>query len=335
MPTVTLAAGDRSFDCAAGDTVLRAGLRAGLGLPYSCNVGACGECKFALVKGAMHPYERALSALSERDIQRGRHLACQARPLGDCVAALNPEERFVPRDPPRRQNARLESIEVVTHDIACFTFRTTEPAAFRPGQYALLRPAGVSGWRPYSLSNLPNEAGVWQFMVRKVEGGEASTYLFERRALGDIVEMDGPYGVAFYRPSMPDVVCIAGGSGLSAILSIARAAAADAACKRLIFLYGGRTPRDLCARPYVEALARSGLNIAHHDIVSDLSGDASGEWSGPTGYVHEYLSTALDPSSANAQIYVAGPPPMVDAVEKALTENFSIPRERIHFDRFY
>ncbi len=335
MPTITFATDDRSFDCAASDTVLRAGLRAGLGLPYSCNVGACGECKFTLVRGAIRPYERSLPALSERDIQRGRHLACQARPLGDCVAALNLEERFEPRDPPRQRNARLENIEAVTHDIACFTFRTAGPAEFRPGQYALLRPAGIDGWRPYSLSNLPNETGVWQFMVRKVEGGQASGYLFGRRALGDDVEMDGPYGMAFYRPSTPYVVCIAGGSGLSPILSIARAAAADDACKRLVFLFGGRMPRDLCSQPYVDALERSGLNIEHHCVVSDFSGSAPGEWSGPTGYVHEYLATALHQPLANAQIYVAGPPPMVDAVEKVLTTNFSVPRDCIHFDRFY
>ena len=34
------------FPCAADDTVLRAGLRAGLGLSYECNVGSCGTCKF-------------------------------------------------------------------------------------------------------------------------------------------------------------------------------------------------------------------------------------------------------------------------------------------------
>jgi toluene monooxygenase electron transfer component len=255
--------------------------------------------------------------------------------LADCIAAINLEDRFAPLHPPSRQSARLEKVEPLTRDISCFTFRTDGPAAFRPGQYALLRPAGIRGWRPYSMSNLPNEDGVWEFIVRNVAGGEVSAYLFGFNALGGAVEMDAPYGMAFYQPATAEVVCIAGGSGLASILSIARAAALDNICKRLVFFYGGRTPRDLCAQSFLKSLERSHLHIAYHGIVSDFADKESETWEGPRGLVHEYLVGALKVTSVDTQIYVAGPPPMVDAVEKVLTSKFSVASESIHFDRFY
>ena len=47
-------AGAAEYPCAADDTLLRAGLRAGLGLPYECNSGSCGTCKVELVQGEIH-----------------------------------------------------------------------------------------------------------------------------------------------------------------------------------------------------------------------------------------------------------------------------------------
>ena len=41
---ITLAASDQSFECEAGDVMLRSALRAGVAFPYECNVGACGNC---------------------------------------------------------------------------------------------------------------------------------------------------------------------------------------------------------------------------------------------------------------------------------------------------
>ncbi len=48
---VEVAGTPTKFECAADDTLLRAGLRAGFGMPYECNVGSCGTCKMELVSG--------------------------------------------------------------------------------------------------------------------------------------------------------------------------------------------------------------------------------------------------------------------------------------------
>ena len=69
---------DRSsidFEQDAGDTVLRAALRAGIGFPYECNAGGCGSCRFELVSGGVDVLWSAAPGLTERDRRKGRQLA--------------------------------------------------------------------------------------------------------------------------------------------------------------------------------------------------------------------------------------------------------------------
>ena len=61
---------------------------------------------------------------------------------------------------------------------------------------------GVEGVRAYSMSNLPNEAGEWRFVVRRVPGGRGSTALFDTVAVGDTIMLDAPYGHGFFREAV-------------------------------------------------------------------------------------------------------------------------------------
>ena len=65
----------------------------------------------------------------------------------------------------------LTSVRAVTHDMSAFSFQAQAPAQFKPGQYALIHVPGVSASRAYSMSNLPNDEGVWEFIIRRVPGG--------------------------------------------------------------------------------------------------------------------------------------------------------------------
>jgi toluene monooxygenase electron transfer component len=93
---VRLAGADAAFSCNAGDTLLRAAQRAGLGFPYECNVGSCGNCKFELVEGEVHATWALAPGLSDKDRQRKRHLGCQSQPRSDCVVKLRLLPRYVP-----------------------------------------------------------------------------------------------------------------------------------------------------------------------------------------------------------------------------------------------
>ena len=61
MSEIAVSGAGTTHICPADDTVLRAALRAGLGFPYECNVGSCGNCRFELLSGAVE-HERAVAA---------------------------------------------------------------------------------------------------------------------------------------------------------------------------------------------------------------------------------------------------------------------------------
>jgi toluene monooxygenase electron transfer component len=322
---IRLAGTDRTVPCAPGDTVLRACLRDGVGMSYSCNTGACGNCRFDLVAGEVRHLRPDPPAWSERDRARGRWLGCQAAPQGDVTVRFRPDPAAALRLRPARREGRLVAAAALSHDMAEFAFAVDGDPAFLPGQYAILSLPGVEGGRVYSMSNAPGDK-VWSFVVRRVPGGAATGALFDRLRPGDRVALDGPYGLAYWREASPrPLLLLAGGSGLSPMASIARAAsAAGRAPIRLYF--GGRAPRDLAAAEPLAALP--GVTLA-----AAVSDEAPG-WDGRRGFIHEAAVADLGDALPAHEVYFAGPAAMAQAVRCAL-HAMGVPPAQIHADEFY
>jgi toluene monooxygenase electron transfer component len=334
--TIQLSGSDVAFACAADDTLLRAAQRAGLGFPYECNVGSCGNCKFERVDGPLDTAWPLAPGWTDKDRQRGRHLGCQSRPTGDCTIKLRLNDHYAPRHRPQRQAAVLRARRALTHDLAEFRFELAAPQAFEPGQYALLTLPGVEGPRAYSMSNTSADGNgrVWDVQVRRVPGGRGSAALFDAVAVGDTVQVDGPYGMAWLRRDAPrDIVCLAGGSGLAPMVSIARGAFTEAALagRRLDFVYGGRTPADLCGEDLLRSLPGWAERGRYHPVVS--MPDGSG-WAGATGFVHEHADALFGDTLCEREVYFAGPPAMAAAVQRLLLDR-GVPPSQQHFDQFY
>ncbi|WP_374264477.1 2Fe-2S iron-sulfur cluster-binding protein [Zoogloea sp.] len=323
------------FEQDARDTILRAALRAGHGLPYECNSGGCGACKFELIDGQVDNLWPDAPGLGDRDRRRGRLLACQCRANGPIAikAPLAPD--CVPKIRPQRHQARLVGVRPITHDLSEFRFQADGPAAFLPGQYAMLDLPGVGASRAYSLSNTGNDRGEWHFQIRRVPDGRGTRVLFDQLRPGDTIGLDGPYGTASLRTDAPrDIVCVAGGSGLAPMISIARGAAGAGllADRRLYFFYGARTPQDVCGEDMLAALG-AGPRIAYVPVVS-VPGD-DGRWRGETGFVHARMAAHLPGALADYEFYFAGPPPMTQALQESLMVEHRVPFGQIHFDRFF
>lgn len=323
------------FEATDGDTLLRAALRAGVGFPHECNVGGCGACKYELLVGEVQTLWEAAPGLSARDRRKGSRLACQSVPLGDVVVRTRLGGDYVPVSRPAVHEAQLMGKVPVTHDITEFTFRTESAAQFKPGQYALLSLPGVAGVRAYSMSNLPNAQGVWQFMVRRVPGGQGSAVLFDQLPVGSTLALDGPYGMAYLRqPLVRDVLCIAGGSGLAPMLSIARAAQPllKAQQRHLHFYYGGRTEDDLLDEVWFKDLPELGDRLRVHQVLSQPRSSVASPLQ--QGFVHAAAEASHAPSLRDLEIYFAGPPAMAEAVQEMLVVRHQVPFNQIHFDRF-
>jgi ferredoxin len=82
-PTVQYARAKKSVELPGGLTVLEGAEDAGIAIPFECRSGICGQCKTKLVSGRVTM--EVQDALTASDRSKGLILACQARPVRDCV----------------------------------------------------------------------------------------------------------------------------------------------------------------------------------------------------------------------------------------------------------
>ena len=172
--------------------------------------------------------------------------------------------------------------------------------------------------------------GDWQFMIKNLPDGAATSWLFGAEP-GAILTLDGPYGTAFLVEDSPqDIVLLAGGSGLSPMVSIAKGAANAGMLndRKLHVFYGARKTADLC-QP--DVLGLEAADKAH--FVSVLS-DPDDGWDGPTGFLHEAVATEMGDALASCEIYFAGPAAMSATVQK-MAHEAGVPPGQLHFDEFY
>lgn len=336
IPVLRIAGTDHALPCATGDTVLRVGLRAGLGFSYECNAGSCGACKVELISGRLRDLYPEAPGIADRDRQRKRWLACQSVPVTDCTVRARLQDAYRPRHLPVRQQAVLERTRNITHDIREFTFRTPGEAKFIPGQYSMLLVQGAQSPRAYSMSSTSNDDRIWQFMIRRVGKGIVSNALFELQA-GESIEIDGPYGLAYLRQESEGVVvCIAGGSGIAPMISILSAVGAQQGRRRATWLfYGGRGPSDVPSHELISEMTRLGEELNWHPSVSDPALSNQENWSGEVGFVHETVLAKLPKPLDTHEFYLAGPPLMIEAVVRLLVTEHKVSRSQIHFDRFF
>ena len=327
--TITLAPDGESFTCGPGETILRAGLAAGFAMPYECASGSCSSCKGRLVDGAVDSLWADATGLSERDRRKGdRILCCQALPQGDCTVQVRLGEVEGAREEPAPApfTATVETLERLVAGVIAFSCRPAQPVPFLPGQFVLLQVPGGQR-RAFSMANI--EAETLAFIVKEKPGGHASRYLFEELAAGDTVNLEGPYGRAYLRtPPEREIVCVAGGSGLAPMLSVARAAIADPDTPAVRLFFGANRAEELFMADEMQALA------AEHERLSLTLAVRDGAPGAATGLVGDVALAAME-ELAECDFYMAGPPGLIDAILRPVMRSGKVRPERIFFDRFY
>jgi NAD(P)H-flavin reductase len=176
------------------------------------------------------------------------------------------------------------------------------------------------------------------FFVRVVPGGEFSGWLAEKDRTGAPMTISGPLGKFGLDPSNQPMVCIAGGSGMSAIKAILEHAANLKVERDCLFLYGGRGQQDLYCGDEIAAIGRNWNKKHKFQFVQVLSEEPEKSgWKGARGFVTDYFKkTYLDTgkmSVTNCKAYFCGPPPMIDA-GVAVLKHAGLMDKDIYFDKF-
>ena len=256
----------------------------------------------------------------------------------------------VPATDPRIHNSRVQANQGVITRTRKLTYDTMElivkcnqesiPLNGIAGQYSTLATPSLSKPRAYSFANTPEdeEANQHTFFVKLIHGGEFSGWLSEKDRTGEPITLTGPLGQFVLDPSDDPIICIAGGSGLSAIKAILEHAANLSVMRDALFLYGARTQADLYCQDEIELIKQKWNKKYQFNYANVLSVEPKdSDWTGPRGLVTEYFKEAYIKTGnfdvIKSRAYLCGPPPMVDAGVTALI-NESLTLDRIYYDKF-
>lgn len=210
----------------------------------------------------------------------------------------------------------------------------------KAGQYAALKVAGLDKPRSYSFARAPEceAAGQSTFFIRLVPNGKFSGWLFEKDRTGEEIALSGPLGGFGLDPSSDRMLCIAGGSGMSAIFSILEHACNEQVARDALFFYGARTCKDLYCLDELADIGKRWHPKHSFEFIPVLSEEPEdSDWDGARGFVTDYMKKyCLDNGRidlAQCKAYFCGPPPMIDAGIKVLADA-GMSESCIFYDKF-
>lgn len=175
--------------------------------------------------------------------------------------------------PPDTRPFRVLAIESLGRDMRIVRIAPADGGrfAFAAGQYVRLHLApGLQ--RDYSIASAPEpdaSAASIEFHVR-LSGGAGSRYIAERLAVGDVLQVEGPLGTAFWRSRHTGLaLLVAGGSGLAPMLAIAEAASAGEHDGEIVLYVGVREPADLYSAARLAAIAATNPRFRYELLLSE------------------------------------------------------------------
>lgn len=328
---VTLNKSGNKFNVKKEETVLDAALRSGHVIPYSCRSGSCGSCKARILSGRIDYREYEGNILSEAERAQGVALLCQAHPLADLIVDAREvtvgEEIQIKLLP-----CRVMKLDKLNHDVMRLSLKLPQNQQFNylAGQYIdlLLRDGRR---RSFSIANAPREGGELELHIRRVPDGFFTNQIFTTMKERDLLRFQGPLGTFFLRQdSDRPILLVAGGTGFAPIKAVIEDAIEQNITRPMHLFWGARTEGDL----YLDGLARTWAeqyeHIKYTPVLSEVSPGSS--WSGETGWVHEALLRHHSELST-FEVYMAGPPPMIDAGHTAFTAH-GLNEDNLYFDSF-
>ncbi len=323
----------------AGENLLAAGLAAGLDWPHDCRVGSCGTCRCHLKSGKIKALQDFSYVLTPDELEAGTILACQTQLKSDVEVEVELGEGNKAKIV--KMEGSVSSIRYLTHDIIEINISCKQglPENILAGQYMELSYEGLSKPRNYSFATAPKAGDKdLSFFARHVPGGEFTDWLFETDRTNTPMTVGGPYGNFWLRQSNALMICIAGGSGMSALKAVLEEACHQQVERDALYVFGARTQKDLYCLDEMAELSKRWNKNHRFEFIPVLSDEPESDgWTGARGYVTNYLLdnyiNAGKLNMAQSESYMCGPPPMIDAGVKLLTDA-GLSGKNIFYDKF-
>jgi Na+-transporting NADH:ubiquinone oxidoreductase subunit F len=363
----------KAIETAAGGTLLGTLASCGMFIPSACGgKGTCGVCKVKVFEGggAILPTER--SHISRGAAREGERLSCQVKVKSDMRIEV-PHEVFDVRkwectvrsndnvatfikelvlELPKGETVPFRAggyiqIECPPHLVKYADFQIADEYRgdwdkFNMWRYDSKVEEGVS--RAYSMANYPEEHDIIMLNVRiasppprgpeDIPPGIMSSYIFNLKP-GDKVTISGPFGEFFAKETQAEMMFIGGGAGMAPMRShIFDQFRRLKTTRKVTFWYGARSLREAFYIEDFDSIQRDFPNFKWHLALSEPQPEDN--WTGYKGFIHQvvlehYLKN--HPAPEDIEYYLCGPPAMLAACMKMLTD-LGVERENILFDDF-
>ena len=282
----------KTVKASRGETLIDAGLSGWVAIPHDCCSGQCETCRVSVVSGRVDDRGTA---------DKGTVLACQAKVIGNAEIAFESVPEVAKR------SGVVTGIAALTSDIVEVIVTLSSPIEFRAGQYLGVKFSGFPARDLSPTVRFDGTAGPGElvFHIRRYPGGLVSTQIGSTIRPGHRVQVRGPFGSAYLREGDGPLVLIGGGTGWAPIWSVASAARREQRHRDLVVIAGSRDAEGLYMRRSLDWLIDDGVR----EIITTAE-------IGATGAVRPGRPTHYLPSlGPEDTVYVAGPPPLVDAIK--------------------
>lgn len=242
---------------------------------------------------------------------------------------------------PDKQALIISKVEEFSSDVKRYTLSankakgTEKLAYFSAGQYLsiTLSIGEAILTRPYSISSSPTDAlnGFYQITVKRVANGLATNYILDNWKVGDEVNASAPLGEFTYEPlrDAQNVIGLAGGSGITPFLSLARAIeCGDEDSISLTLLYGSRTKSDILFKDEFDKIANSSDRF---NVVYVLSDEKDSDYE--SGFLTADLIKRYVPFDKPYSIFMCGPQGMYEFADSQI-EQLGIRRKFVRRELF-
>jgi CDP-4-dehydro-6-deoxyglucose reductase len=308
---LTIQPASRAIVVRDGETLLEAGLRQGVALPYECRNGACGACRCTVLHGEVDHGPCQPGALSDAQRAAGHALMCCATARSDLDIEV--DTAAMPATVGRHVG-RVACVEHLSTDVVRVTLVPAGPAIdFHAGQYINIL-LDDDERRAFSFANPPQVRGHVELHVRRIPGGRFTGHVFNRMKVGDELHFEGPLGDFRLREGSAPILFVAGATGFAPVKSIVEDAFARGVRRPMWLYWGVRRRADLYAAGLAERWQREHPDFHFVPVLSEP--EAADDWTGRTGLVHEAMLADFPDLRAH-EVYVCGSVRMVESAVPA------------------
>ncbi len=329
---ITVEPSQRQFSAQAGECILAAGIRQGIGLPYGCKDGACGSCKVQKLSGTVSHGPHQSKALSEDEEANGFILTCCGQARSD-VVLVSKQVTEIGAMPVKKMPARVTRLDKLSPDVMLVALQVpaNDPLQYHAGQYVefLLRDGAR---RSYSMANAAHLGPVLELHIRHMPGGKFTDHVFGAMKDKDILRIEGPFGSFYLREesSLP-MVLLASGTGFAPIKAIIEHMRLKNITRPTSLYWGGRRPHDLYLDAWVRERCAQMPHLRYVPVVSDATPDDA--WAGRTGFVHQAVMADF-PDLSGHQVYACGAPVVVESARRDFAALCGLSSDEFFADSF-